>query len=186
MEETELLKKVAKVLEKLEIPYVVTGGVAITVWGRPRFTEDIDIVLEISLSRSEEFFQALKKISKKMYVSKTAMNQAVQGKSEFNLIDPEGVKVDFWVAKDDAYARSRMRRRIVKKAWGQNMSFISPEDLILSKLTWYEKGRSTRQLEDIESIIAIQKKLDWRYIKRWATLQKTEKFLKLVLKSVKK
>lgn len=182
MEQTELLKKVAKVLEKLKIPYAITGGVAITVWGRPRFTEDIDIAVEVSLSQLKELLRSLRKIDKKIYVSEIAMNQAVLQKSEFNLIDPEGVKVDFWVLKDDVYTRSRMKRRIFKKAWGQKISFISPEDLILSKLIWYGKGRSTRQLEDIESVIAIQKKMDWKYIKRWAKMHKTEKFLKLVLK----
>ncbi|OGI28592.1 MAG: hypothetical protein A2420_00200 [Candidatus Moranbacteria bacterium RIFOXYC1_FULL_44_13] len=169
-------------LERLEIPYVVTGGVAVTVWGRPRFTADIDIAIEVSLFQSKELFRFLRKIDKRVYISEAAMNRAVSRKSEFNLIHPDGVKVDFWVLEDDIYARSRMKRKKIKRVWGQNISFISPEDLILSKLVWYKRGRSTRQLEDIESIIAIQKKMDWKYIKRWAAIQSTEKFLKLVLK----
>lgn len=185
MEETELLKKVAKVLEGLDIPYIVTGGVAVTVWGRPRFTADIDIVVEISLSRSQDLLRSLKKIDKKIYISEAAVNQAVLGKGEFNLIHPDGLKVDFWILEDDAYDRSRIKRGITKKVWGRNITFISPEDLILSKLIWYEKGRSTRQLEDIESIIAIQKKLDWKYIKRWAKIHATDRFLKIVLKKTK-
>jgi len=186
MEQTELLKKVSKVLEELEIPYVVTGGVAVTVWGRPRFTVDIDIAIEISLSKSKDLLQALSKIDSKIYISEIAVNQAVEKNGEFNLIHPDGIKVDFWVLENDIYARSRMKRRVIKRVWGQNISFISPEDLILSKLIWHKKSGSTRQLEDIESIIAIQKKLDWKYIKRWATIQATEKFLNLVLKKIKK
>ena len=42
-----LLIKVVKILSKLNIPYLVTGGVAVLVWGRPRFTADIDLVVEI-------------------------------------------------------------------------------------------------------------------------------------------
>ena len=75
-----------------------------------------------------------------------------------------------------------MKRRKFKKILGGNIAFVSPEDLILSKLIWRKKSGSTRHLEDIESVITIQKKLDWRYIKRWAKLQGTEKYLKLVLK----
>lgn len=182
MDQTKLLKKVAKVLEQLNIPYIVTGGVAVTVWGRPRFTADIDIAIEISLSKSKDLLKALQKIDRKIYISEVAVNQAVMGNGEFNLIHPDGLKVDFWVLKNDIYARSRIKRRKLKKAWGQNISFISPDDLILSKLIWYKKTGSTRQLEDIESIIAIQKKLDWKYIRRWAEIHATEKFLKLVLK----
>lgn len=34
----KLLCKIAEILEKLRIPYIITGGFAVAVWGRPRFT----------------------------------------------------------------------------------------------------------------------------------------------------
>ena len=182
MNQRTLLEKVVGVLEKSEIPYAVTGGVAVVAWGRPRFTIDIDIVIEISLSQSEDFLKSLRKIDKQIYVSETAVSHAVIRKGEFNLIHPHGLKVDFWILEDNAYASLRMKRRRFRKVWGRTVAFVSPEDLILSKLTWYKKSGSTRQLEDIESVIAIQKKLDWKYIKRWAKIQSTEKYLKLVLR----
>jgi hypothetical protein len=40
----ELLIEIAKILDKLKIPYLVTGGIAVLIWGRPRFTADIDII----------------------------------------------------------------------------------------------------------------------------------------------
>jgi hypothetical protein len=186
MDQAELLKKVAKTLESLDIPYLITGGVAVTIWGRPRFTVDIDIAIELSFSRSEKLVKGLRKIDKDVYVSSEAAGDAVTRKSEFNLIHPDGFKVDFWVLEDDTYARSRIKRRKIKKVWGRRISFISPEDLILSKLEWYKKSRSTRHLEDIESVIAIQKRLDWKYIKRWAAAQKTEESLNLVSRSIEK
>jgi hypothetical protein len=51
--------------------------------------------------------------------------------------------------------------------------FASPEDLILSKLLWHQQGGSTRQLDDIESVLRIQQSLDWDYLRRWATEQTT-------------
>jgi hypothetical protein len=184
MEETGILKEVTKILKKLDIPYVITGGVAVTVWGRPRFTADIDIAIEISLSKSDKLIRELRKIDKDVYLSEIAVNQAISNNGEFNLIHPDGLKVDFWVLQNDAYARSRMKLKVLKKVWGQNMFFISPEDLILSKLVWHEKSQSTRHLEDIESVVAIQKKLNWKYIRRWAKIQDTEKYLNLVLKKI--
>jgi len=47
MELFDLLKKVVKAFEKLEIPYLVTGSVASMAYGEPRLTNDIDIVAEI-------------------------------------------------------------------------------------------------------------------------------------------
>ncbi|MDD3487008.1 MAG: hypothetical protein PHF35_01355 [Candidatus Moranbacteria bacterium] len=49
------------------------------------------------------------------------------------------MKVDFWALRNDACTRSRLKRKISKKVWGQNMSFLSPEDLILAKLDWFKK-----------------------------------------------
>ena len=51
MEQETLLRKIAAALEQLGIPYLITGGLAVTVWGRPRFTADIDIVVEIPRGR---------------------------------------------------------------------------------------------------------------------------------------
>lgn len=42
----QLIIKIAKILEKLNIQYAVTGGYAVSVLGRPRATFDIDIVIE--------------------------------------------------------------------------------------------------------------------------------------------
>ncbi len=43
----QLLVSITKTLKYLNIPYLVTGGIAVLVWGRPRFTADIDIVVEL-------------------------------------------------------------------------------------------------------------------------------------------
>jgi len=61
-----------------------------------------------------------------------------------------------------------MKRKIVKKIAGVDVFLISPEDLILRKLLWYKESESDRQSEDIESIFKRQKKLDMRYIRKWA------------------
>lgn len=44
----ELLQKVVEVLERLQIPYIVTGSVASMAYGGPRLTNDIDIVASIN------------------------------------------------------------------------------------------------------------------------------------------
>lgn len=56
---------------------------------------------------------------------------------------------------------------------GYKVYIISPEDLILSKLILYAQGESSKQLEDIKSVITIQKKLDWKYINKWAKIHNT-------------
>jgi hypothetical protein len=41
----QVLRAILPILERLEIPYMNTGGIAATVHGRPRITQDIDIVI---------------------------------------------------------------------------------------------------------------------------------------------
>jgi hypothetical protein len=40
----ELLQRVVETLERLGIPYLVTGSIATMAYGEPRLTNDIDIV----------------------------------------------------------------------------------------------------------------------------------------------
>lgn len=169
MDEQELLKRIGNILEKLNIPYITTGGVAVSVWGRPRFTADIDLVIELFPEQVPRLTQELLKI-KDGFADQETIARAVAHQDEFNFIhSSSGIKVDFWVMKhDDAFDRQRMKRRIKKIIDGQTVYFASPEDVILKKLVWFEKSRSTRHLEDIESIMRIQKNLDGDYLKKWA------------------
>lgn len=47
MEPVELLLHAASALERLGIPYFVTGSTASIVYGEPRLTNDIDIVAAV-------------------------------------------------------------------------------------------------------------------------------------------
>ncbi len=166
----KLLIRVAKVLSDLKIKYFVTGGFAVSVWGRPRATFDIDIVIKLIEPQVLSLAKALRKISEAGYADENMIKEAVRHKEEFNFIDPNtGLKIDFWVAKEGISASLEFKNRKLKKINGQNIYFTSPEDLILSKLQWYQQSQSNRHLEDIESVLKISgKKLDMSYLKRWA------------------
>lgn len=40
----ELLQKIVEILERLQIPYLVTGSIAAMAYGKSRLTNDIDII----------------------------------------------------------------------------------------------------------------------------------------------
>ena len=91
-----LLVKVARILDRLDIPYAVTGGMAIYVWGRPRFTADIDIVVLLKVLRVGELTRALSRLGEAGYISEDAIRRALETHGEFNFIDGEsGIKGDF-------------------------------------------------------------------------------------------
>lgn len=187
MEQEKLLRKIAAILNKLSIKYIVTGGIAVVVWGRPRFTADIDIVIELFPEKLDKLAKELLKIDNDVYLSKSAMLDALKNKGEFNFIHPaSGLKIDFWILKNEVFDQERMGRGIKKRIVGANIIFSSPEDLILIKLLWQKKSGSYRQSEDIESILRIQKKLDWHYLRKWSKFHGTQKILNLLLENIKK
>lgn len=185
MELENTLKKVTKLLQWLKIPYLVTGGVAVVVWGRPRYTADIDLVIELKKEKTKKFIAAL---AKEGYIDEDVVNEAIKLQSEFNFIDNEsGMKVDFWILKDSDFDKSRLNRAVARIIFGQKVYFSSPEDLILKKMLWFNESKSNRQLEDIHSIMAIIKsQLDYNYLKKWAKKQKTLGLLKEMISLVSK
>lgn len=185
MDQEKLIKQIGKILADLKIPYIITGGIAVVVWGRPRFTADIDIVVELEEKKIKQLASRLLGIDKDVYLDEEAINEALDREGEFNFIHPaSGLKIDFWILTNDAFDKERIKRRIIKKIGGQKLFFSSPEDLILIKLKWFKETHSTRQLEDIESVLKIQKNLDFKYIKKWAKIHKTREFLKELISKI--
>lgn len=50
----KLLKKIANELSAHNIPYMVIGGQAVLLYGEPRLTKDIDIILGIGIEGLKE------------------------------------------------------------------------------------------------------------------------------------
>lgn len=183
MEITGVLAKITDVLNRLKISYAVTGGVAVTVWGRARYTADIDIIIDITSQNLKQLISALLKIGKGIYLDIDAKMSIdfIKQQGGFNLIHSQsGVKADFIIKKDDEFSRMEIQRAIKKKFHDSKIYFISPEDLILIKLLWYKDSGSTRHLEDAESILKITK-IDLKYIQKWLMKQSTSEIFKEIL-----
>ena len=55
MPEANLFLVFLEPLNRAAIPYMVTGSVASLVYGEPRLTHDVDLVVELNISRAGEF-----------------------------------------------------------------------------------------------------------------------------------
>lgn len=178
MEFQELIVSIAKIFEKLKIPYAITGGYATSIWGRLRATFDIDVVIELSISGKEQFTQAMKKLAKVSLLDEDELATAIKNHGGFNFIHGDsGIKIDFFVTGDDDFSRTKLERRIPQVIEEQTVYFLSPEDLILSKLLWCKDSGSELQLDDVKSIIELQKGLDWDYLWKWSAKQSTKNML---------
>jgi hypothetical protein len=169
MEQTDLLRLVVTVLERLHVPYLVTGSIATIYYGEPRFTNDIDIVLRLPLARVAEFCRAFPPTE--FCLDEQSIRDAVATHGQFNLIHPTaGLKVDFMVPADSPFERSRFgRTRRAQPAPDFHAVFAAPEDVIIKKLEYYAAGGSEKHLRDITGVLKVSGSLvDRDYVARWA------------------
>jgi len=139
MEQHELLLFVVGCFEKLKIPYLVTGAIASIAYGEPRFTNDIDVVVDMSLPHIDAFKSYFPE--NEFYLDVDSMRVAINRRDQFNIIHPEsGLKVDVIIPKRDDFDLSRFAR--IKKlnvSETKSADFASPEDVIIKKLEYFNE-----------------------------------------------
>jgi hypothetical protein len=94
--------------------------------------------------------------------------EAYGNESLFNIIDSKSAwKIDLICRKSRPFSVTEFERRALREIAGVPVYVASVEDSILSKLEWAKLSQSERQLEDVASMLRMQKALDTAYIERW-------------------
>jgi hypothetical protein len=169
MEQLDLLRYVTRVVEDMGLRYFVTGSTATIFYGEPRFTNDIDVVVELSEQRITEFCRRFPQ--EEFYLSETAARDAVRNTAQFNIIHPaSGLKVDVIVPEPSPFNESRfLRVRRLHSAEDLDVCFASPEDAIIKKMDYYREGSSEKHLRDIAGVLKTSRdQIDVAYITQWA------------------
>jgi len=169
MDQSDLLQYVVGILEDMHLRYFVTGSTVTIFYGEARFTNDIDIVVDLPEERVADFCRRFP--HEDFYVSESGAREAVFRKSQFNIIHPaSGLKVDIIVPELSEFNESRfVRVRRLHPAEGFTASFASPEDAIIKKMDFYRQGGSDKHLRDIASVLKTSgKQIDREYITKWA------------------
>lgn len=166
--QNEFVADILSLVTAADIPYMITGSLASTYYGRPRTTQDIDLVIEADATRLNAFVAAAHQ--RGYYVDANDAADALSRRSMFNIIDAEsGYKLDLIVRKDREYSREEFGRRREVTLLGRRAFMVSPEDSILSKLEWSREGASERQFLDALAVARTQgDDLDMDYLRRWA------------------
>ena len=156
-----LLKKIALQLKGASIPYMVIGGQAVLVYGEPRLTRDIDIIMGIGVDGLDSVKKIIKAIGLKSLVEKE------KAFVERNMVLPtldkkSGIRVDF-IFSFSPYERQAIGRARDIKLGRSLVRFASLEDVVIHKMI---AGRA-RDLDDVKSILLKNPKYDLVYIKKW-------------------
>jgi hypothetical protein len=167
--EEEALATVIDALDRLSIPYMLTGSVAASYHGRPRSTHDADIVIDPTSATLDALVSRLTDAG--FYINPDGAREAMRRRRTFNAIDAtHGCKIDLIPRRDRAFSQEEFRRRIiVDLPVRPRTAVITAEDAVVSKLEWARLGGdSERQLADVAGIIALNPALDRGYVERWA------------------
>jgi hypothetical protein len=168
MSQSELLALVTQTLTRLSIDHMITGSLASSLYGEPRATHDIDVVAQFDERHIAELLDAFP--APQFYLSEQSIRDALEPPGMFNILDMDsGVKIDIWKLTTDAFDQSRFKRRRNESIDEHDVTFSSPEDIILVKLVWAKlSGGSEKQLTDALRVYETQyESLDHTYLGRW-------------------
>lgn len=166
---TVFIQTVARILERAEVPYMLTGSLAAAYYATPRATQDVDVVIDAPEEGIERLVQGL--LDSGFYVDRAAALSAWRARSQFNAIDPDsGWKVDLIVRKDRAFSKVEFARREQAEILGLELSLASLEDVILAKLEWAKMGDSELQRTDAVRLLEQGgSELDREYVEAWVS-----------------
>lgn len=163
----DVLKDVVARFESVDIDYFLVGSLAAMYYGTPRYTNDIDLVVKINLSKIHEF-EKLFPIDDYYSPPLEILKDEVLRMGSFNLIhQSSGIKVDILLTKKSQFYESEFSRRKKVNLTPDFSAYIaSPEDIIIKKLDFYREGESEKHLTDIKGII-LGAEIDMNYLNKW-------------------
>ncbi len=156
-------KKILTLLEKHQFDYLIIGGLAVSVIGEARMTMDLDILIFIEKSETEQLLKLAR--AKGFGFDRKAFDEDFTLRGIFKLTCDD-FHVDF-ICGAMPFELEALKRKQFISLYGMRIPFPTPEDLILFKLI---PGRE-KDLFDIQGIFLRHKeKLDLAYLRKWAVV----------------
>ncbi len=157
MPETDLIGLFAIPLEEAGLPYMVTGATAAIVYGQPRTTNDLNVVIELKSSdlprlraafpENDYYLPPDEVIEVELRRTQRAHLNALHHDS--------GFKADLYPMGTNALHQWAFPKRHSVPHGGQSISFAPPEYVILRKLEYFREGGSTKHLTDIRAMLDV-------------------------------
>lgn len=151
------LESIVSWLDKQQVPYMIFGGIANSIYGSPRQTFDIDIKISVPAENDKTDF-----IEQLRTAAVLLPENPIQFIAETSVLPVtiDSVRIDLVFAQLP-FEEQAIKRSQVKRFFSLSMKVCTVEDFIL------QKAVSSRQKDwdDIATVIGLQKEtIDWRYL----------------------
>lgn len=141
MQETNLFAIYTNILEISKIEYFITGSIASIVYGDPRMTHDIDLIISLNEFEIQKFVSAFK-LEEFYCPPREIILEEIKQKSKghFNLIHHEtGFRADIYLIGDDEFQIWAMENKVAIEFLGGVIYFAPIEYIIIKKMEFLKK-----------------------------------------------
>ncbi|MBX7258432.1 MAG: hypothetical protein K1Y02_18865 [Candidatus Hydrogenedentes bacterium] len=155
MQATNLFLLFTRRLNGAGIPHMISGSTAAILYGEPRLTNDVDMIVFVKrgdAGRVVDAFPLSEFYCPPEEVIAVEAARALRG--HFNIIHHEtGFKADLYLSGDDplhAWGLARARRVQIGE---ETVVVAPPEYVIVRKLEYFREGHSQKHLNDIRAML---------------------------------
>ncbi len=154
---TDVVSIFAPALTAAGVEWMVSGGVAAILYGEPRLTQDIDVVVAMHPRDAVRFAQQFPDADFYCPPVEVIAQEAERAAfGHFNVLHLESdARADVYVAGSDMLAQQGLATKRVVELVGLKVPIASPEQVILQKLRFRQRGASERHLRDIRGILRV-------------------------------
>ncbi len=151
------LRQITAFLDRSGLPYMVIGGIANLVWGRPRSTQDIDITVLITDPRLDKALEAL---GREFQILTSDAKRFLTETHVLPVATSDGTRVDL-IRAVLPFEERAIHRAVPRTLGSTSVKVATAEDLVVLKLA------STR-FQDIDDAVEVIKRqkgsLDRNYL----------------------
>ncbi len=155
MDSLKIIRQFLAPLNKLEIDYVVTGSVASIIYGNPRLTHDIDLVINIHSLQVTDFLAQFD--PDKFYVPPAEVFQIELKRDthgHVNIIHIEsGFKADLYFAGKSDLQMWALKNYSETDFFNMTFRLAPVEYVIIQKLLFYREAKMQKHIIDIQGIL---------------------------------
>jgi transcriptional regulator NrdR family protein len=129
-----LVTRVTRILNDLQLSYVVVGGFAVIFYGRSRTTTDLDIIVENDPDKFKQFLESLKKTN--FDVMENQIQMVIKEETNISIFDNESMlRVDLKLARG-ADEREVLQQAIDETYKGLKIRVAPVEQVLYGKILY--------------------------------------------------
>ena len=163
MQDPELFLLFCRKFSALNIEYLVTGSIASIIYGEPRLTHDIDLVI---LTHDINYANFSLQFPLDDFYCPPKDVFADQNQKSFNLIHHEtGFKADVYIIQENSFNKWAFTNKNNINIGDEVISIAPIEYVIHNKVKFYAEGRSPKHISDIKGMLYHSEELiNWQIL----------------------